>query len=146
MRPQHGLCISTAHVHLQPSTVVLFACIVAFQQIALDAGSLSSASVGDIDIQNPAKLPRLSNPEYGRSASDPSLSFARCHANSMDMPVESLKLETLRHTAGPNLFKALHAVQSRHVRYSLLHIFRKSAHSLVLLPQGSGGMTVLRIV
>ena len=61
----------------------------------------------------PAKRARLV-PEYGRSASDPPLPFSWRQTNSVDMPLDSLKLEAMkgRQLAGTDLPKALRSVQS----------------------------------
>ena len=82
------------------------------------AGPLPPSGTGDdVEVRNPAKRQRLSIPEYGRSVSDPPLSFVRRHANAVNMPVEALKLESLRRPPAADLPKALRSIQSGPVRY-----------------------------
>ena len=80
----------------------------------LEAGFLPP-SVRDIDVEvrNPVKRQRLYIPEYGRSASDPPLSFARRHANA----VEAFKLDSISKPPNADLPKALRSLQSGPVRY-----------------------------
>ena len=67
----------------------------------------------DAELQQAAKRPRLMLPDYGRSASEPLLSFLRKKAHDMNMAVESLQLAA--GTAKPpaaELPKALRSFQS----------------------------------
>ncbi|DBB03042.1 TPA: hypothetical protein ACH3X1_000020 [Trebouxia sp. C0004] len=71
----------------------------------------------DVEVRNTAKRQRLSIPEYdGRSASDPPLSFARRHANAVDMPVEAFKLGSISQPPSADLPKALCSLQSGPLR------------------------------
>lgn len=70
-----------------------------------------SKAADDAETHHPAKRARLSIPVYGRSASDPPLSFARRHTNAMDMPVEVPKLGGMS-CAGREVPKALRSMQS----------------------------------
>ena len=79
---------------------------------------LPAGPADDVEVRNPAKRQRLSIPEYGRSVSDPPLSFVRRSANAANMPVEALKLASLRRAPPPaDLPKALRSIQSGPVRY-----------------------------
>lgn len=78
---------------------------------------LPAGPADDVEVRNPAKRQRLSIPEYGRSVSDPPLSFVRRSANAANMPVEALKLASLRRAPPPaDLPKALRSIQSGPVR------------------------------
>ncbi|DBA80373.1 TPA: hypothetical protein ACH3X2_007316 [Trebouxia sp. C0005] len=77
---------------------------------------LPSGTADDVEVHNPAKRQRLSIPEYGRSVSDPPLSFVRRSANAVNMPVEALKLDSLRRPPPADLPKALRSIQSGPVR------------------------------
>ncbi|DBA73522.1 TPA: hypothetical protein ACH3X1_011544 [Trebouxia sp. C0004] len=73
---------------------------------------LPSGTADDVEVRNPAKRQRLSIPEYGRCVSDPPLSFVRRNANAANMPVEALKLDSLRRPPPADLPKALRSIKS----------------------------------
>ena len=86
--------------------------------VSFPAGPLlPSGTADDVEVRNPAKRQRLSIPEYGRSVSDPPLSFVRRNANAANTPVEALKLDSLSRPPTADLPKALRSIQSGPVRY-----------------------------
>lgn len=89
---------------------------------------IPSGTADDVEVRNPAKRQRLSIPEYGRSVSDPPLSFVRRHANAVNMPVEALKLDSLRRPPGADLPKALRSIQSGPVRYGMSSVQHPKLH------------------
>ena len=74
------------------------------------AGLRPSRGVEDEEVQA-AKRPRLMLPDYGRSASDPPLSFQRRNAHAMNVPVETLRLAAAK-PAAAQMPKTLRSFQS----------------------------------
>ena len=75
------------------------------------AGARSFRGADDPELYPAAKRPRLMLPDYGRSASDPPLSFQRRNAHAMNVPVETLKLAAAK-PAAAQMPKTLRSFQS----------------------------------
>ena len=65
--------------------------------------------------QQAAKRPRLMLPDYGRSASDPPLSFQRRNAHAMNVPVETLRPAAAKPAAAqmPKTLRSFQSVPAR---------------------------------
>lgn len=113
---------------------------------------LPSGTADDVEVHNPAKRQRLSIPEYGRSVSDPPLSFVRRSANAVNMPVEALKLDSLRRPPPADLPKALRSIQSGPVRYGMssgqhpkLHMCRENCIKGITTRSGWGSSNAFSV-
>lgn len=73
-------------------------------------GLQAVGDVEDLEFHHEAKRRRLMLPDYGRSASDPPLSFHRRNAHAMSVPLDALK-GPMR-PAAAQLPRALRSVQS----------------------------------
>ena len=80
--------------------------------LVLGAGPRSFRGAEDPELYPAAKRPRLMLPDYGRSASDPPLSFQRRNAHAMNVPVETLKLAAATKPATAQMPKTLRSFQS----------------------------------
>ncbi len=89
---------------------------------------LPPGTADDVEVRNPAKRQRLSIPEYGRSVSDPPLSFVRRSANAANIPEEALKLHSRRTHPAADLPKALRSIQSGPVRYGMPSVQHPMLH------------------